>query len=186
MEDKSIIQLFWDRKENAIEVLALKYGNYLKKIATNILEIEADADECVNDTYLKIWGLIPPKKPENLMAFVGKIVRNQSFDKYRYLKAEKRGGGEMLLVLDELSECVSGTGGVEQEINKAEVIRAINEYLNTLSKEKKNIFILRYWYAEPVSNIAKKVGKNSGSISVILNRLRKGLKEYLLERGFEI
>ena len=186
MEDKTIIQLFWDRKENAIEAMTLKYGKYLKKIAANILEIGADADECVNDTYLKIWNLIPPNRPENLAAFAGKIVRNLSFDRYKYLKAKKRGGGEMVLVLDELSECVSGTGSVEQEINKAEVTRTINDYLNTLSKEKSNIFVLRYWYAESVSDIAKKVGKNSGSISVILNRLRKGLKEYLLERGFEI
>ena len=186
MEDKTIIQLFWDRKENAIEALALKYGEYLKKIATNILEVEADADECVNDTYLKIWNLIPPNRPENLAAYSGKIVRNLSFDKYKYLKAEKRGGGEMVLVLDELSECVSGKNNVEQEINKTEIARAINEYLNALPKEKCNVFVLRYWYAESVSDIAKKIGKTSGSISVILNRLRKGLKEYLTERGFEI
>lgn len=186
MEDRDIIQLFWDRKQNAVEVLSLKYGKYLKWIANNILGNEADAEECVNDTYLKIWNLIPPNRPENLATYTGKIVRNLSFDRYKRANAQKRGGGEIVLVLDELSECVSGNSCVEQEMNKEEIARAINEYLNTLPKEKCNIFVLRYWYAAPVSDIAKRLGRSSGNISVILNRARNGLKEYLMERGFEI
>ena len=141
MQDKDIIQLFWDRQQNAIEVLSGKYGNYLKSIANNILGDKFDSEECVNDTYLKLWNLIPPNRPENLATYTGKIVRNISFDRYKHLKAKKRGGGEVTLVLDELSECVSGISCVEQEINKEEIARAINEFLNTLPKEKCNIFV---------------------------------------------
>ena len=186
MEDREIVNLYWQRNQNAINETASKYGNYCKTIANNILHNLEDSEECVNDTYLNAWNSIPPHRPNVLSAFLGKITRHLSFDKLRYKNADKRGGGEIHLVLDELAECVSGTENVESEIERKELINVINDFLNTLSQEKSNIFLCRYWYAYPVSKIAKQFGLTENNVSVTLNRTRKKLKEYLTERGYEL
>ncbi len=186
MEDNAIIELYWQRNENAIKETALKYGNYCNTIAKNILGNNEDAEECVNDTYLNAWNSIPPQRPKILSAFLGKITRNLSFDKLRYDKAGKRGGGEMQLVLDELGECVSGKDSVENEYDKQVLVKEINAFLATLPQEKCNIFLCRYWYALPVSQIAKKFKMTENNVSVNLNRMRKKLKEYLTERGYDL
>lgn len=186
MKDKDIVQLFFDRNPDALDALSKKYSSYCNTIAKNILGSSEDAAECVNDTYHKLWNSIPPEKPENLAAYISKIVRNLSFDRYKHITAEKRGGGTINLVLDELAEIVSGKESVEQEINKKELTADINTFLNSLSKEKRSIFIYRYMYAYPVKEIAKLFGKSEGNISVLLNRIRKGLKEYLTERGYDL
>lgn len=129
---------------------------------------------------------MPPKRPSTLSTFLGKITRNLSLNKYKHNTADKRGGGELPLVLDELSELVSGNNGVEQEISHKELVKAINAFMNTLSLEKRSIFICRYWYADSISVIAGMHGMNEGSVSVILNRLRSKLHEFLTERGFEL
>lgn len=185
MEDREIVNLYWQRNQNAINETASKYGNYCKTIANNILHNHEDSEECVNDTYLNAWNSIPPHRPNALSAFLGKITRHLSFDKLRYKNADKR-GGEIHLVLDELAECVSGTENVENEIERKELINVINDFLNTLSQEKSNIFLCRYWYAYPVSKIAKQFGLTENNVSVTLNRTRKKLKEYLTERGYEL
>lgn len=186
MEDARIVQLYWDRNEQAIPVTADKYGSYCTSIAQNILGNYEDAEECVNDTYLHAWNSMPPKRPSTLSTFLGKITRNLSLNKYKHNTADKRGGGELPLVLDELSELVSGNNGVEQEISHKELVKAINAFMNTLSLEKRSIFICRYWYADSISVIAGMHGMNEGSVSVILNRLRSKLHEFLTERGFEL
>lgn len=186
MEDREIVNLYWERNCGAIKETAAKYGGYCKSIAKNILGNNEDAEECVNDTYLNTWNSIPSHRPDILSTYLGKITRNLSFDRVRHRQADKRGGGEIELVLEELAECVSGTDSVEQEIEKQELVRAINNFLDTLSQEKCNIFLCRYWYAIPVSEIAARFGMTEGNVSVILNRIRGKLKHYLIERGYEL
>ncbi len=186
MDDNSIVQLYWDRNDQAISKTSEKYGHYCKAIAKNILNNDADAEECVNDTYLNAWNSMPTHWPEQLAAFLGKITRNLSFNKYKHNRAEKRGGGEITLVLDELTDCVSGTENIEQMIDRQELVKAINTFVRSLSLEKRNIFVRRYWYADPVSKIAADYGLLQGSVSKTLERTRKKLKLYLAERGFEL
>nr|WP_325298010.1 sigma-70 family RNA polymerase sigma factor [uncultured Dysosmobacter sp.] len=162
MEDDSIIQMYWDRNDQAIRATSEKYGHYCKAIARNILNNEEDAEECVNDTYLNAWNSMPTHWPEQLAAFLGKITRNLSFNKYRYHHTEKRGGGEIVLVLDELADCVSDTDDVEQIMDREELKKAIDSFVRGLPTEKRNIFVRRYWYADPVSEIAKDYGIDAG------------------------
>jgi len=186
MDDSKIVQLYWDRDEQAISATADKYGSYCISIAKNILGNTEDAEECVNDTYLSAWNSIPPHKPNILSTFLGKITRNLSFNKYKYNRAEKRGGGDFPAILDELSEIVSGDDGVEQTIDDKELISAINTFLNSISPKKRFIFIRRYWYSDKVSDIAIRCGIKEGSVSMTLNRLRKQLQKHLTERGYEL
>ncbi len=186
MEDKDIVNLYLQRNKSAIKETALKYGNYCKAIAKNILGNNEDAEECVNDTYLHTWNSIPPHEPKILSTYLGKITRHLSFDKFRYNNADKRGGGEIVLVLEELAELVSGSESVENELNKQQLIKEINIFLNSLSKENCDIFLCRYWYAMPITDIAKRFKITENNVSVTLNRTRKKLKDYLTERGFEL
>ena len=186
MEDREIVNLYWERNTSAIKETDTKYGGYCKAIAKNILGNHEDAEECVNDTYLNTWNSIPPNRPNVLSTYLGKITRNLSFDRFRRRHAEKRGGGEIELILDELDECVSDTDSIEQEVETKELVRAINCYLDTLSQEKCSIFLCRYWYAIPVSEIAARFGMSEGNVSVTLNRIRHQLKNYLEERGYDL
>lgn len=186
MDDNSIIQLYWDRNDQAIIATSEKYGHYCKAIAKNILNNEEDAEECVNDTYLNAWNSMPTHWPEQLAAFLGKITRNLSFNKYKRSHAEKRGGGEIALILDELTDCVSDIDNVEQIIDRQELAKAINSFAKSLSVKKRTIFVRRYWYADSVSDIARDYGMLQGTVSKTLERTRKQLKAYLTERGFEL
>ncbi|MBE6541007.1 MAG: sigma-70 family RNA polymerase sigma factor [Ruminococcaceae bacterium] len=186
MDDVKIVRLYWDRNEDAIPATAEKYGSYCTSIAKNILGNEEDAEECVNDTYLNAWNSIPPHRPSILSAFLGKITRNLSFNRYKHNSADKRGGGELPAVLDELSELVFDSNNVEQELNTKELANAIDKFLDTLSPKKRSIFVCRYWYTDSVSEIAARYGMKEGAVSMTLNRLRKKLHNYLLERGIEI
>lgn len=186
MEDSEIVALYWARNPGAIEATAGKYGGYCKTIAQNITGSAEDAEECVNDAYLRAWNSIPPRRPENLSAYLGKLVRHLSFDRWRSAKAAKRGGGEMEPVLDELAECIPGGGSVEGEVDRRELLRYIDGFLDGLPREKRRIFLCRYWSALPVSEIAKRFGRTEGSVSVLLSRTRNQLKRYLTERGYNL
>ncbi len=186
MEDKDIVQLFWDRKEQAITETSSKYGHYCFSIAKNILDNREDAEECVNDTYLNTWNSIPPHKPKILSTFLGKIVRNLSFNKYKANHSMKRGGYEISLILDELGEIVSDEESVEDNVIKNELIKTIDDFIDTLSVEKRYIFIRRYWYSDKITAIANQCGRTENSIHVELNRIRKKLHDYLTERGYDI
>lgn len=144
MEDSKIIQLYWNIDEQAISATSKKYRNYCTSIAKSILGNNEDAEECVNDTYLNSWNAMPPHRPNILSVFLSKITKNLSFNRYKYNTAEKRSGGETTVILDELAQIVSGTDDVEQEIDYRKLVRAIDTFLNTLSPEKRNIFICRY------------------------------------------
>lgn len=186
MEDQKIVQLYWDRNEQAIPETSTKYGAYCASIAKNILGSNEDAEECVNDTYLNAWNSMPPHKPNILSTFLGKITRNLSLNRAKHNAADKRGGGQLPLVLDELSGCISDKDDVEQEIDRRELVRAINSFLDTLSADKRGIFICRYWYFDSISDIGNRFGITENNVSVTLNRLRSNLRDYLLERGFAL
>ncbi len=184
MEDKQIIQLFCDRCENAISCISEKYDKYCFGIAHNILGNREDAEECVNDTWFKVWNSIPPTMPTYLRVFVGKIVRNLSFDKYRASHSAKRGGGEMPMVLDELSEVITGSSCVESEYERKELVVTINDFLYSVSERDRDIFVRRYFYVQDTARIAKSHNITEKNVLMILSRVRSKLRTYLSERGY--
>jgi len=186
MDDHGIIQLYWDRDDQAIRVTSEKYGRYCQSIARNILGNDEDAEECVNDTWLHAWNAMPTHWPEQLTAFLGKITRNLSFNRYQRDRAGKRGGGEIALVLDELADCVSDTDDVERSVDRRELGKAVNSFVRGLPANKRRLFVRRYWYADAVTKIAADCGMSQGGVSKALERMRKQLKAYLTERGFEL
>ena len=186
MEDREIVDLYWARNSNAIKETASKYGAYCKTIAKNILGNHEDAEECVNDTYLQAWNSIPPHRPDSLSAYLGKITRNLSFDRFRHNRADKRGNGETELVLDELGECVSGADSVEREVAEIELIGAINAFLASLPAKKRQLFVCRYWYADDIKDIAERFEMTENNVSVALCRIRARLRSYLLKSGIEL
>ena len=184
MTDRQIVDLYWQRNERAISATSEKYGGYCTSIARSILGNSEDAEECVNDTYLHAWNSIPPYKPSVLSTFLGKITRNLSFNRYKHNKADKRGGGELPLVLDELAECVTSGDSVEKAIEQGELTKAIDHFLLTLGEKKRNMFVCRYWYTDSISDIAKRFGMKESAVSMTLSRIRSKLLDYLTERGF--
>ena len=186
MDDSVIVQMYWDRNEEALSETAKKYGSYCFSIAKNIVGNNEDAEECVNDTYLQTWNSIPDNKPKMLSTYLGKITRNLSFNRYKRNNAEKRGGGQIGLVLDELSDLIASPDEPEMEIDSKLLSKAINSFLSNLPLEKRKIFVCRYWYADSIKDIAKTFGMTENNVSVILNRLRQKLSEHLKESGFEL
>lgn len=186
MEDCRIVRLYFDRDRRAISATAERYGGYCTAIAKNILGNRQDAEERVNDAYLRAWNSIPPQKPSSLSAFLGKITRNLALNRYKRETAAKRGGRQSPAVLDEIREIVSGAEDVEGEVNRRELIEAINGFLSKLSPEKRGIFVRRYYYFQDIPAIAAACKMRENSVSVTLSRTRAKLRSYLLERGFEI
>lgn len=185
MEDNEIIRLYWEREEQAIAATAQKYGSYFHKIAMNILQDTRDAEECVSDAYMRAWNSIPPNHPERLSTYLGKITRNIAFDVYRQKHRDKRGNGQIALIMDEVSELIGGGEEPEKIVNRKELISEINSFLSGLPKEKRVMFVRRYWYAENTAEIAHHLGRTENYVSVNLTRLRKRLRSYLAERGYE-
>ncbi|MBQ8341253.1 MAG: sigma-70 family RNA polymerase sigma factor [Clostridia bacterium] len=182
MEDSRIVELYWGRSEQAIAESQKKYGKYCYSIAFNILRDNWDAEECVNDTYLKAWQSIPPHKPEKLSAFLGKITRNLALNRYDSAKTQKRGGGSTLLAFDELQGCIpdgSETDVVEEMTMKS----AINGFLRSLPEESMIVFLRRYWYFCPVKEIAADLGMSESKVKVTLLRVRERFKQYLEKEG---
>ena len=186
MDDKTIVQLYWDREPLAIEETSKQYGNYCHAIAENILNDDEDARECVNDTWLAAWRSMPPHRPAVLSAFLGKITRTLAFNRWKENHRQKRGEGELCAVLDELAECVAGKETVEQEIEYKQLVKAINDFLGTLSEEKRAMFVCRYWYTESIAGIAKRFDLRQTAVTKSLQRTRTGLRQYLQERGYHI
>ena len=186
MEDKKIIELFWQRSEEAVAAAAEKYGAYCKKVAENILGSPEDAEECVNDTWLQAWENIPPDRPRCLAAYLGRVTRNLSLNRAQYHAAQKRGGGQRALILSELEGCLPAQGGPEQAMEERLLTEAIEGYLRTLSTEKRNIFIRRYWYMMPVKEIAKTYGISQSKTASMLFRMRQELKVHLEKEGIWI
>ena len=186
MNDKQIVELYWQRNQLAIEITDRKYGPYCTAIAQNILQNEQDTKECINDTWLAAWNSMPPKKPEVLPPFLGRITRNLSFNKARYRRAQKRQNDEFALILDELAGVVSDVETTESAVDEKALIADIDHFLSSLSKTKKAIFVRRYFYCDSIQNLAKAYGFSENHISVTLSRTRKKLAAYLTERGYTL
>ncbi|MBP0983474.1 MAG: sigma-70 family RNA polymerase sigma factor [Oscillospiraceae bacterium] len=186
MEDSEILELYRTRSEEAIRQTEQKYSRYLTVISNNILNDREDSRECVNDTYLRAWDTIPPHFPERLAGYIGKICRDISIGRYRRKKAAKRGGSEYALSLEELCDCVSGSETPEQALDVKLLAAAIGEYLRTISQQARIEFVQRYYFCDPVKNIALYSGRSESAVKSGLLRTRRGLKEYLEKEGFNI
>lgn len=182
MEDSQIIELYWQRSENAITETSSKYGRLLRKIAMNIVGNFSDAEECENDTYIATWNAIPPTRPNVLSAFLGKIARNIALNRYEYNKAQKR-NNEFDLILSELEECIAAKNTVEESFEEGVVATMLDEFLAKLKQETRVIFVRRYWYSDSVKDIAKRMQISESKVKTVLFRTRKELQDYLAERG---
>ena len=183
MDDSKIIDLYWERSETAIIETSKKYSRYCHSISYNILRNNEDSEECVNDTYLRAWKAMPPKRPNCLTTFLGKITRNLSLDKYKQYNAEKRGLGQTESVLSELDEIVPSTSSVEQAIEENELTGALNHFLATLPKQKQIMFMQRYWYLMSIREIAEQADESESQVKSTLYRTRNSLKVFLEKEG---
>ena len=183
MDDEAIIGLFWERSETAITAASEAYGPYCRTIAQNILADPRDAEECVNDTWLRAWNAMPPQRPSRLRLFLGKITRNLALTRYRRFHAEKRGGGQTALALEELGDCVSGGNPVEAEEDRRAIAEAINRFLGSLPELQRNVFLRRYWHMASVADIAKAYGMSQSQTASMLHRCRKKLRAALEKEG---
>lgn len=183
MEDQQIIQLYWDRLEQAIVESERKYGSYCRAIARRILAVEEDAEECVNDTWLHAWNAMPPQRPSILSAFFGKLARNLSLDRWRRNRAAKRGGSQVELALHELGDCLPAGGGPEQALDEKETARVISQFLRTQPELDRALFIRRYWHLESMSNLAVAFSLRESQVKSRLFRTRQRLKAALEKEG---
>ncbi len=186
MEEKQIIDLYFERSEQAIAETDRKYGKFCRQVAYNILYNHQDSEECVNDTYLKTWNVIPPKRPNPLKVFLGKITRNLALDRWDWNHTAKRGGGEMEASLEELHECIPSPIGTEEIIANKELVRALDMFLATLTVDNRKVFIRRYWNLSPVKEIASYYGMTESKVKMSLMRTRNALKSYLEQEGIAL
>ncbi len=184
MEDEKIISLYWDRNETAIQETETKYGRYLMKIACNILNDREDSQESVNDTYLAAWDSMPPHRPGILQAYLAKLTRRISIDRFRYRTRDKRRGSQYALSLEELSECVSGGDTTEEAVNVKLLADAIGVYLRLQTETAQTAFLCRYYYLDSLREAAMACGLSESACKSLLHRTRTGLREYLKQEGF--
>lgn len=186
MEDTQIVDLFFARNEQAIDETAHKYGKYLFSIADHILSSNRDSEEAVNDTYLGAWKSIPPHRPDRLSTYLGKITRRCSLEKWKAMHAQKRGGGEVPLALEELSECIPAGETPEQAMELKELTQLLNTFIRTLAETEQRVFICRYWYLMSVKAISRNFGFTESKVKSMLSRTRGKLKTYLEREGIFI
>ena len=179
MDDEKIVELYWERDENAIRQTQLKYGRYCYSIAFNILGDREDSEECESDTYLDAWNRIPPERPGELSSFIGMLARRRALDRYRYKTAQKRAAYNELVPLRELEECLSSEKSVVDELAEKELAKAISDFLYTLSETECNVFLRRYWYFDSIADICKRYGYGQSRVKMMLKRSREKLVKYL-------
>lgn len=182
MDDKQIIELYFERNEQAIKETQNKYGAFCHRIAMNILGIHEDAEECVNDTYYSVWKQIPPTVPEVFKVYLGRITRNLSISRFRAMRAKKR-YSSMEIMLSELNDCVPSSSNVEQTIDVMQLSDYISEWLDSLPEEDCALFVRRYWFGDEVQELAKKCGITAAKMAQRMLRLRKSLKAALEQKG---
>lgn len=183
MEDNEIVALYWKRDEQAIRATDQKYGRFCHAIAYNILASHEDAEESVNDTYSGAWNAMPPHRPRVLSAFLAKLTRRISLNRWRSRNAAKRGGGEVPLALDELAECIPAGQDVARAVEMKELAAAVRRFLSGLSEHERDIFVSRYFYLAPVAEISEKFGFTESKIKSMLFRIRGRLRRKLQEEG---
>ena len=180
MDDGKIVDLYWARDEKAITESQRKYGRMLSSLSYSLLSSYEDAEECVNDTYLDAWNAMPEARPEFLGAFLSKITRRISIDRFRAKHREKRGG--MNEILSELDECIPSEDRVERQYENMLLRDEINDFLYSQPKEKRVMFVLRYFYSKSVSEIARQISVGESKVKTTLFRMRKELQERLEEK----
>ena len=185
MEDMDIIELYWQRNERAIEESDKKYGGLCSSVAYRVLGSPEDCEECVSDTWLKAWSVIPPERPSILKAFFAKITRNLALDRLRRSTAQKRGGGETTLALEELQDCVSGKP-IEHELERRLLEETLEAFLRELEERERELFLRRYWCMEPVGELAARLGMSRKAATMKLYRLRLKLRECLEKEGVAV
>ena len=183
MDDGQIIDLYWQRDQRAIDETSQKYGPFLFGLAWNILRSRGDAEECVNDTYLRTWNAIPSARPTAFQAWLGRIARNLSLDRWKQNRAQKRGGDEMELLLGELDACIPAPRTTERHLEDREIAATLSDFLRQLPKERRVIFLRRYWYGDDIETISQRLGCSQGKVKSALFRTRNALKTYLEKEG---
>lgn len=184
MEDEKIVALYWARDEQAIEETQKKYGAYCRTVARRILGNDADAEECVNDTYRAAWGSIPPHRPQFLSAYLAKLTRRISMKVWRYHDSQKRGGGEVTLSLEELGQCVPGGKTLEATLDGKLLTETINDFLLELNAAERRVFVCRYFHGLSIREICRKFGFSKSKTESMLFRTRKKLKDRLEREGW--
>lgn len=184
MDDSMIVELYWQRSEDAISETEKKYDGYCYRIAINILPNREDARECVNDTYLAAWNAIPPSRPGVLSTFLGKLTRRISIDRWRSLSAEKRGGSTVSIALEELHECIPGGSDPAKELEAKELSEIINRFLWGIPQAERNVFLMRYFDLSSIWEICEKHGISESKAKSMLHRTRKKLRTYLQKEGY--
>ena len=184
MDDRNIIELFFARDEKALSESQAKYGRYCSAVSKNILGNDEDAEEVLNDTLLRAWNSIPPEKPKSLKVYLGTLARNLSLDRYRKMTSEKRGGCEISLCIEEAEEFLADTVSVEEEYERRELSKFLNNFLHSLPARECDIFVRRYFYCDSTRNIARRFDVTEENVLVILSRTRKKLKEALKKGGY--
>ena len=185
MDDKQIVDLYWARSERAIEETEHKFGSYCRTVSYNILANTEDAEECVNDTWLKAWNSMPTHRPSRLAPYLGKLARWLSLNRLRENNSLRRGGGELPLILDELAETLDSGEDTEQELEIRELNRGLRRLVEALGKDEKDVFLSRYWYMASVKEIAEKTGFSESKVKTMLHRTRNKLREQLRCGGYE-
>lgn len=183
MEDQEILELYQKRSEDAVFATSVKYGAYLRSIAGHILSNESDAEECVNDAYLKAWESIPPQRPRRFAAYLGKITRNLALDRLKLRRAQKRGSGEPEAILSEVETFALTAPGPEEGVESAVILELIDGFLREQKKEKRQVFLLRYWHFLTIEEISRKTGLSVPKIKSMLFRTRNELKILLEKEG---
>ena len=176
MEDKKITELFLYRDGSAVNLVIEKYGAYLHAIARNILGDERDAEECVNDAYMAAWNSIPPNEPVDLRTYLSKLCRRAAMKRVRDNSAEKRGGGQFALALDEIEEVIPGEA---DDDDAEEIRRVLNRFLSSLPNGARRVFVLRYYEMQSIENIADECGFTQGAVKMSLTRSREKLRKML-------
>ena len=184
MQDEKIIKLFFERDEQALTETKQKYSRYLHRVAQNILQNPQDAEECVNDTYLRAWNAIPPHRPTRLSVFLGKIARRLALDRYASLTADKRGGGNQAAILEEWRDALPDTDG--DPTDDMAVRDALSRFLRQLPAEKRRTFIRRYWYGDTIAAIATDSHTTESAVKMTLSRTRGELKTFLEKEGIAL
>lgn len=184
MEDQKLLQLLNLRSDSAITALAKQFGDRLFRTAYNILGSREDAEEAVSDTYLALWNTIPPEQPQPLEGYVHRTGRNIALKKLRFLSAQKR-SSQYDVSLDELSAILPG-GSMEEAMDARLLGQAMDRFLDTLPKLSRILFLRRYWYGDPVKELAKEFSITENALSVRLSRIRSQLKDYLIKEGFSL
>ena len=186
MEDAQIVKLYWERNPEAIARSREKYGIYCFSLADRIVNSREDAEECVNDTWLRAWNAMPPQRPGILSAFFGKLTRNLSLDRWRYNRAAKRGGPQVETALEELGECLPAPGRPEDHLEERETADLISRFLREQPQLDRVLFLRRYWYLDSVAALAERFSMNENTVKSRLHRTRLRLKEVLLREGVAV